>query len=300
MALIKCLECGHEVSDKAVSCPQCGCPILRTKQIICSECGSNISQADEFCPNCGCPNDDVDKPNSGYLNFNLIKKFLILFVAVLVVVGLTNYLNHTSNIEEGQTSAIREAKDEKSITKKNTIETNKEIESKTIVGTYYFNPCKDNYASVDMYDGLKWWKERKLIGYIKWSEYLVVMEDLRVSLLEPNRKSFVGNVTDIKDGAFIISINSRENATDGAWTPVYRNGRKIGNRGDEGYGYPKNIVIDTNTRRIYNGVDDYKNRDISDVSYIMYDRFSSTIKESNNTDIERTYLNKKYEREYGE
>ena len=54
MALIKCLECGHEISDKAVSCPKCGCPIFRTKQIICSECGSNISQADEFCPNCGC------------------------------------------------------------------------------------------------------------------------------------------------------------------------------------------------------------------------------------------------------
>ena len=27
MALIKCNECGHEVSDKAQSCPNCGCPI---------------------------------------------------------------------------------------------------------------------------------------------------------------------------------------------------------------------------------------------------------------------------------
>ena len=27
MALIKCTECGHEVSDKAQSCPNCGCPI---------------------------------------------------------------------------------------------------------------------------------------------------------------------------------------------------------------------------------------------------------------------------------
>lgn len=27
MALIKCPECGNEVSDKAVSCPRCGCPI---------------------------------------------------------------------------------------------------------------------------------------------------------------------------------------------------------------------------------------------------------------------------------
>ena len=27
MALIKCKECGHEVSDKASMCPNCGCPI---------------------------------------------------------------------------------------------------------------------------------------------------------------------------------------------------------------------------------------------------------------------------------
>ena len=27
MALIKCKECGHEVSDKASRCPNCGCPI---------------------------------------------------------------------------------------------------------------------------------------------------------------------------------------------------------------------------------------------------------------------------------
>ena len=27
MALIKCPECGSEISDKAMSCPRCGCPI---------------------------------------------------------------------------------------------------------------------------------------------------------------------------------------------------------------------------------------------------------------------------------
>ena len=29
MALLKCKECGHEVSDKASACPNCGCPIER-------------------------------------------------------------------------------------------------------------------------------------------------------------------------------------------------------------------------------------------------------------------------------
>lgn len=27
MALIKCIECGKEISDKAAACPNCGCPV---------------------------------------------------------------------------------------------------------------------------------------------------------------------------------------------------------------------------------------------------------------------------------
>ena len=27
MALVKCKECGKEISDKAKTCPNCGCPI---------------------------------------------------------------------------------------------------------------------------------------------------------------------------------------------------------------------------------------------------------------------------------
>ena len=32
MALIKCEECGKEVSDKAKTCPNCGCPISEEKE----------------------------------------------------------------------------------------------------------------------------------------------------------------------------------------------------------------------------------------------------------------------------
>lgn len=35
MALIKCPECGREISDKAVSCPGCGCPV--TSNSVCIE-----------------------------------------------------------------------------------------------------------------------------------------------------------------------------------------------------------------------------------------------------------------------
>ena len=32
MALIKCPECGKEISDKALACPNCGCPITASTQ----------------------------------------------------------------------------------------------------------------------------------------------------------------------------------------------------------------------------------------------------------------------------
>ena len=34
MALIKCSECGADISDKAEVCPKCGCPLEVTKQVL--------------------------------------------------------------------------------------------------------------------------------------------------------------------------------------------------------------------------------------------------------------------------
>ncbi len=63
MALIKCTECGHEVSDKASTCPNCGSPI--EKKVLCKECGQEIPEHTEVCPNCGCPNiQEKDTPKS--------------------------------------------------------------------------------------------------------------------------------------------------------------------------------------------------------------------------------------------
>lgn len=57
MALIKCNECGHEVSDKASACPNCGCPIEKVP--VCKECGQQIPDGVDACSNCGCPIEHV-------------------------------------------------------------------------------------------------------------------------------------------------------------------------------------------------------------------------------------------------
>lgn len=47
MALIKCTECGKEISDKASSCPNCGCPLTTDasdKNKIIEKTGRNYNQ----------------------------------------------------------------------------------------------------------------------------------------------------------------------------------------------------------------------------------------------------------------
>ena len=51
MAIIKCPECGHQISDKAPTCPSCGVEI-KGKIIKCSQCGEVYLYDQEMCPNC--------------------------------------------------------------------------------------------------------------------------------------------------------------------------------------------------------------------------------------------------------
>jgi len=65
MSLIKCSECGKEISNKASTCPHCGNPIqvhfdVSPYDIIsnhetkkCSHCGRDIPKRIGKCPYCG-------------------------------------------------------------------------------------------------------------------------------------------------------------------------------------------------------------------------------------------------------
>lgn len=66
MSLIKCPECGKEISDKASACIHCGYPLgSNTSDIynrkekgepfsICCKCRKKVSTRSEKCPHCGC------------------------------------------------------------------------------------------------------------------------------------------------------------------------------------------------------------------------------------------------------
>ena len=51
MAIIKCPECGRQISDKAPTCPSCGVEIAG-KITKCPNCGEVYFSNLEMCPNC--------------------------------------------------------------------------------------------------------------------------------------------------------------------------------------------------------------------------------------------------------
>lgn len=70
MALIKCEDCGKEISDKSKACIHCGCPINLVQEkennkdkevelekvkdhVFCIGCGNKMSVKDKFCIMCG-------------------------------------------------------------------------------------------------------------------------------------------------------------------------------------------------------------------------------------------------------
>lgn len=83
MALIKCIECGNNVSEYAESCPKCGCPMSVIKNKIIKENFEKENQiSNEQCPLCSAKKPHIITDNikevcsvCGYVfNENYVKK----------------------------------------------------------------------------------------------------------------------------------------------------------------------------------------------------------------------------------
>lgn len=97
MALVPCKNCGKEVSDKAVVCPNCGQVLDNDKDTIntatqqnyiCEECGTEFSKELKNCPNCGCPvseNATPQKVEIAAVNLPKIQKKQKKYLAIAIV-----------------------------------------------------------------------------------------------------------------------------------------------------------------------------------------------------------------------
>ena len=68
MALIKCSECGNQISSSAKNCPHCG---IRINLQTCPECGKKLKGDEINCPGCGYP--IVKKSATNIITENLDK-----------------------------------------------------------------------------------------------------------------------------------------------------------------------------------------------------------------------------------
>lgn len=60
MALIKCEECGKNISSSAKTCPHCG---VKTNLETCPEFGRKLKGDEINCPDCGYPINKKTAPN---------------------------------------------------------------------------------------------------------------------------------------------------------------------------------------------------------------------------------------------
>lgn len=88
MALIKCPECGKEVSDKAIECPQCKAKLKEPELVkkICLECGTELQDDERICPKCGCPvpTEEQIKVEAVKKHKKKILKIVILIIAIIL------------------------------------------------------------------------------------------------------------------------------------------------------------------------------------------------------------------------
>lgn len=89
MALIKCNECGNEISDKTKTCIHCGNPIKLKKILTCSECGQIINKKDKICEKCGNPLTNKKKTIKNII-FILIGALILTFLAGVFSVFICN------------------------------------------------------------------------------------------------------------------------------------------------------------------------------------------------------------------
>lgn len=92
MALIKCPECGKEISDKAASCPSCGCPISQASNDYQTDY-RNVSYANNEY------DDDEPEPKNYWVKY-ILKTFLGVIGGLIVLSIVINIFSNTKKKTE--------------------------------------------------------------------------------------------------------------------------------------------------------------------------------------------------------
>ena len=108
MALIKCLNCGTNVSDKAKQCPNCG-EILQTQKVVkvCEECGYELDNNTTICPKCGCPIPESEEQKKTRKKKKIIISIIAILVVILAIIAIVCVVNVTNQKKAEEASDIK-------------------------------------------------------------------------------------------------------------------------------------------------------------------------------------------------
>lgn len=91
MSLIKCTECGKEISDSSNACIHCGNPIK--KKLTCPECKKEINEEDKVCKNCGNllkeDKKEIEKEKKKKKTPIIVIGVIVAIIAIIVIIYLS-------------------------------------------------------------------------------------------------------------------------------------------------------------------------------------------------------------------
>lgn len=107
MALIKCKECGKNVSDSVTTCPKCGYDIQaqikeekeKLTTIMCPKCFKNVNKYLDKCPHCG---EDLSKAKAFDKQVGIITMVILAVIVIGVVWFVIAVLNEPESEESKQ------------------------------------------------------------------------------------------------------------------------------------------------------------------------------------------------------
>jgi hypothetical protein len=158
MALIKCPECGKEISDQAIKCPKCGCPINET------HVNFNDKAFDDFW------NDTEEEPRHKK-RFNPLIIVIIILVAIIAVGAfffIKFYYSSNSPTEQEETKTTSEPveqidEEEEKPTEEYEVEEEPTEEEKEQIAMEYVHNYIKGDMSVNMDSNYFWYVDKFVI-----------------------------------------------------------------------------------------------------------------------------------------
>lgn len=117
MAMIKCPDCGKQISDKAEKCIYCGNVLKKTTKICCPECGTELEEESEFCPVCGCPVTNVseDMPQkvevTGVKVNKKIQKIIAVSIIAIMIIIIALIIGNKTKVAREVSSAQKRSEE---------------------------------------------------------------------------------------------------------------------------------------------------------------------------------------------